>query len=131
MSERREDYIADMPAGLDRAIMRVLSYHVGREKAIGRESLLVALLDVGFRVQDRVARAAINDLRKRGQVICSAGGEGGGYWLAKSWEELNEYHQRELHPRAMDLLEQERSQRQAAEVLWGRFSPEHQVRMEI
>ena len=31
--------ISEMPAGLDRAILRVLSFHIGKKKTIGRESL--------------------------------------------------------------------------------------------
>jgi len=131
MSEKRADYFVDMPAGLDRAILRLLMFHVGRDNAIGRETMLVQLANVGFRVQDRIARAAINELRKTGQPICSAGGEGGGYWMAQNWEELTEYIERELHSRAMDMLEQEQALKKAAEQRWGCFNPALQARMVI
>lgn len=128
MSETREKYNAGfklsevvdhMPPGLDRALLRVLSQRRGRDLAISREDLLAALRSLGFKVHERQARAAINELRKTGQMICSTGGEGGGYWLASSWEELEEYLSHEVHPRAMDLLEQEAALRRSGELAWG------------
>ena len=72
-------------------------------------------------------RACINELRKAGHLICSTGGEGGGYYLPEDWEEMNEFIERELHPRAMDLLEQEKALIAEAEKRWGRYSPEKQI----
>ena len=123
--------VEEMPAGLDRAILRVLSFHVGRSLAISRGDLVVAVAQHGFFVHERQARAAINLLRKAGQAICSTGGEDGGYWLAAGWDELLEYLEREIHSRAMDLLEQEGALRRAAEMRWGVYSAERQTRMEI
>lgn len=131
MAEMRAGYQIDLPPGLERSIMRILQWHVGRAKAISRDALLEGLVECGFRVTDRVARAQINELRKLGHVICSAGGEGGGYWLAADWAELIEYHEMELHSRAMDLLEQEKAQKRTAEMLWGRFSPGVQYCLDI
>lgn len=128
MSDMRGNYntginlramIDEMPPGLDRAVLRVLSQRRGREMAISRDDLLAALRSLGFKVHERQARATINELRKSGQMICSTGGEGGGYWLASSWEELEEYLSREVHPRAMDLLEQEAALRRSGELAWG------------
>jgi len=136
MMEKKEKYNAgyiptELPAGIERAMIRLLDFHVGREKAISRGDLVLVLTASGFRVSERVARQVINELRKRGFLICSTGGEGGGYWLAVSWQELNEYIERELHARAMDLLEQEKALRREAERRWGRYSPNLQTRMEI
>ena len=114
--------IADLPHGLDRAILRVLSYHVGRENAISRQDLLEAVASHGFIVQDRQLRLAINEQKKQGVMICSTGGVNGGYWLAANWSELQEYIDRELHSRAMDLLEQEQALKAAAEKRWGKYS---------
>jgi hypothetical protein len=135
MSERREKYNAgfslELPAGLERAVARVLEFHIGRERAIGRSDLVYALGQSGFKVSEREARQAINELRKEGCPICSTGGVEGGYWLAADWKELQEYLERELHSRAMDLLEQESALRSAAEKVWGRYSPEKQIGMGI
>jgi len=127
MSLILDEMIHEMPAGLDRAILRVLSFHQGRDQAIGRGKLVGELARLGFYVHERVMRACINELRKQGQLICSTGGDGGGYYLPANWSELDEYIRRELHPRAMDLLEQEQALKAAAEKQWGRYSPEKQI----
>lgn len=128
MSERRADYnagislqavIDNMPAGLDRAILRVLSARVGRDAAISRPNLLASLKALGFDVHERQARACINLLRKDGHPICSTGGNDSGYWWAADWAELSEYLEREVVSRAMDLLEQERALKKAGERAWG------------
>lgn len=111
--------IDELPPGLDRAVLRILGFHLGREAAISRADLLMELGNHGFRVPDRAARAAINQLRKLGNPICSAGGEGGGYYLARGWNELVEFIDREMHSRAMDLLEQEKALRKEGERRWG------------
>jgi hypothetical protein len=106
----------------------VLKFHTGRKNAVSRPAMLTYLKQLGFNLKDdRPMRAAINLLRKQGIEICSAGGENGGYWLAADHEELEEYIQRELHPRAMDLLEQEKALKAEAEKRWGRYSPEKQA----
>lgn len=128
MSEKRGDYnsgislqaaIDNMPPGLDRAVLRVLSQRIGREAAISRPDLLRALKSLGFDVHERAARAMINQLRKEGHLICSTGGNDGGYWLARSWEELGEYLEHEVMPRAYDLMEQAAALRKSAERMWG------------
>ena len=123
--------VEELPAGLDRALLRVLSFHTGRGLAIGRGDLVRELKRHGFDVHERAARACINQLRKQGIAICSTGGEEGGYWLAEGWDELLEYLEREIHSRAMDLLEQEGALRRAAEMRWGVYSAAKQTRMEI
>jgi hypothetical protein len=127
MSQIFDEMISEMPPGLDRAILRILSFHQGREQAIGRGRLVGDLARMGFEVHERVMRACINELRKKGQLICSTGGDGGGYYLPADWNELEEFIKRELHPRAMDLLEQETALKAAAEKQWGRYSPEKQI----
>jgi hypothetical protein len=116
--------IADLPAGLDRAILGVLAAHVGRQNIISRKRLLDRLapdlLKQGVRPtrQDRSVRLAINQLRKKGYPICSTGGIKGGYFLAASRQELEDYLAIEIHARAMDLLEQERLMRSHGDRIW-------------
>jgi hypothetical protein len=126
-----QQLIDSLPAGLDRAILRVLSFHIGRKNAISRRKLVNDLVSMGFdyRKDDRPVRECINLMRKEGKRICSAGGLKGGYWIAKDWTELDEFIDKELHSRAMDMLEQEKALRKAAEELWGRYSPEQQTRL--
>jgi hypothetical protein len=114
-----EKMISSLPFGLDRALLRVLSFHNGRDNAIGRGEVVNALKSHGFDVHERQARQAIHNLRREGHLICSAPGENGGYYMATSHREVNEFIQREIHPKAMDLLETEKKIREAAKRKFG------------
>jgi len=107
--------------------LQTLAFHCGKKRAIGRKDLVLALSQFGFDIHERMIRACINQLRKEGNIICSTGGVDGGYYLADNWEELNEYLVREVHSRAMDLLEQEKALKASGERKWGAFSPEKQI----
>lgn len=124
-----DEMIREMPAGLDRAILRVLSFHRGKSNAISRDDLLAQLK--GYTKDERIMRACIQEIRKRGDpeisLICSMGGIGGGYYLADNHDEVMEYIDHEVDPRAFDLLEQSKALRTAAEKRWGRYSPEKQI----
>ena len=78
-----------------------------------------------------MVRMTIQALRKDGHPICSTGGEDGGYWMAANWAELDEYLEREVRSRALDLLEQEKALKSAGEKLWGRYSPGKQIGLGI
>ena len=127
MSNFTDELIREMPIGVERGILRILSFHQGKKQAIGRGRVVAELVLMGYHVSEREMRACINELRKEGHLICSMGGEGGGSYLPADHEELEEYIERELHPRAMDMLEQEKALRAEAEKRWGRYSPEKQV----
>lgn len=111
--------IDNLEPGLDRAILRLMSFHIGQEKTISRQDLLNELHNQGFGMGDRAVRAQINLLRKQGEPICSTGGVDGGYYYARDWRELMDYTERELHSRAMDLLEQEQALKHSAKERWG------------
>ena len=117
-----DDILASLPSGLDRALLSILRYHIGRDNAIPRDNLLERLKSMGWRTGDRLMRAQINLLRKDGHLICSAGGHGGGYYIARDWGELEDYIGQELRPRAMDLLEQEKALKTGAHREWGENS---------
>jgi len=114
--------IAEMPAGLDRALLRVLSFHVGHQNAIGQNALVRMLQLEGSFVQERQARQCIHDLRRQGHLICSAPGESGGYYLAASLAEFIEFCDQELHLKALDMLETESAMRAAARQQFGEAS---------
>lgn len=114
-----EKLIESMPFGLDRALLRILSFHTGRDKAIGRGEMVNTLKANGFDVHERQARQVIHDLRRDGHLICSAPGEDGGYYMATSHHEVDDFIKREIHPKAMDLLETEKSIREAAKRKFG------------
>lgn len=111
--------VDDLPAGLDRAMLKVLSYHVGRSLAISRGELVIALKSHGFDIHERAMRAAINQLRKDGHPICSTGGDEGGYWLGESFLEVKEYIDHELNSRISDLAETKAGMMRGAQERWG------------
>ncbi len=110
----------DYPTGLEREVLRVLSYRQGRDKALSRSMLLECVLRGAgcAHVTDRQLRAAINQLRKDGHLICSTGGEDGGYWTPAAYDELEEYLNREVYARISDLSEQAQAMRRAAKERW-------------
>jgi hypothetical protein len=114
-----ERIIAEMPAGLDRAILRVLDYHHGKVNAVGREALVLAVESLGFDTNERQVRRAIHDLRRQGYLILSAPGEDGGYYLAADLDEFRLFIDRELHPKAIDMLETEAAMQKAARQQFG------------
>jgi len=122
-----DEILASLPSGLDRTLMSILKHHKGKENAISRESLLEMLKLMGWNPSDRAVRAQINLFRKQNYLICSAGGKGGGYYFARNWQELLDYINQELHPRAMDLLEQERALKVGARREWGENSTQIQL----
>ncbi len=114
-----DDILASLPSGFDRALLSILRFHRGRDNAIPRTALLDKLKMIGWTAPDRSVRAQINLLRKDGHLICSCGGHGGGYYIARDWSELEDYIGQELRPRAMDLLEQEKALKVGAKREWG------------
>lgn len=114
--------IDELPPGLERALLRILSFRVGKSQAIKKRELLNELRLHGYRIHERLVRDLMSDLRDRGEMICSASGAGGGYYLPGDWDELEEYFGTELHPRAMALLNQEKAMRKTAENRWGVYS---------
>ena len=117
--KRYDDILAAMPLGLDRAILRVLSMHIGRDQAIGREGLVLAAASLGFPAHERQVREAVKELRRQGELICSAAGEDGGYYLASSREEFEEFAQSEFGAKIADMSQTLGAMRQAADRAFG------------
>ncbi len=122
-----DDLITSLPAGLDRAILRILSFHVGRGRPIGRNALVRELRIMGFDVHERAARACISQMRKAGTLICSAPGDDGGYFLPANAEEFSDFVHQEYLAKITDMQETLAAMKKAAEKTWGRFSPEKQL----
>jgi hypothetical protein len=126
---RVDEVIDELPAGLDRSILRILSFHQGRESAIGQGELVEALAAVGYQVSERAARAQISRLRKAGHLICSAPGDGGGYYLPAYPEEFDAFVRQEYLAKIVDMQETLAAMRRSAERTWGRYSPIKQESM--
>ena len=126
------NFTIDLPPGIDRAVLRILSERVGQYKAIARPELVGYvqgygfLKDCSYEEAERIVRHCINQLRKQGVPICSIGGKRGGYYYSDGWDDLMGYIHRELDSRISDLMEQRRALKDQAEKTWGRYSPEKQ-----
>jgi len=113
-TEKYERMIRSMPEGLEAVVLAVLAEAQGRAKALGRDVVLSLVQGEGLDVNERQVRRAIHGLRRKGELICSAPGNDGGYYMAGSLTEFDEFCQRELHPKAIDMLETESAMKAAA-----------------
>ena len=100
-----------------------------RDTAIGRKDLVSELARLGFRVNERAARAQISQLRKAGYLICSAPGETGGYYLPAGPDEFETFVQQEYRAKIVDMQETLSAMQKSAEKEWGKYAPEHQGRL--
>lgn len=123
------EVIASMPAGLDRAVLRVLSFHVGKDHAIKKPDLQRRLADVGFRVHERIIRAQIELLQEDHLICSSSSSSEGGYYLASNWDEVTEFDQREITPRIKKLSHKRSSLLHQAEKRFGPPPEAHQITM--
>jgi predicted DNA-binding transcriptional regulator YafY len=114
-----QEEIKEMPVGLDRALLRILSFHPGREKAVGGSDLRSLAAVSGFRVQERTLREALKQLRRQGHLICSAPGENGGYYLAANMAEFQEFARMEFEGKIADMSETLNVMRKAAVQQFG------------
>lgn len=120
---KKENQLIEIPPGLSAHVARMLSSHIGRSQAILGEELTRRLHSIYPRLDQRVVREAIHQLRRDGILICAAPGASGGYYVASSWSELEEFATRELRSRAMDLLETEKKLLRSAERQFGPQPP--------
>lgn len=100
-------------------ILSVLNGHVGKKNAISRPDLLKDLKTRGVFEADRIVRDTINLLRKKGFLILSTGGTGGGYWLAENLDEVNSFFETEIDSRIKDLNDQKTAMRRSAIARFG------------
>jgi hypothetical protein len=115
-----EAELATMPPGLDRAVLRVLNFHRGKAQAIGRFALLTEVKRMGFKkTTERQLRETIKQLRRDGPLICSTPGKNGGYYMAATLKEFDEFDQSELSARIVDLSETRAAMRKSAAAEFG------------
>jgi predicted DNA-binding transcriptional regulator YafY len=102
MTEPRGSYVAQM---LDsrRGDWIISFLRPGKAHAISRYALLNRMQSAGFDISERELREDIKQLRRAGKLICSTPGEGGGYYLATSPEEVEEFLDTELRAKRDDL----------------------------
>jgi len=112
-------YVSSTPE-LEYQIVTILSSHVGRDKAIGRDELVAKVKSRGDATSERQVREAIKQLRRQGHLICSAPGEDGGYYLAADREEYEEFKRAEFLAKIHDMQETLRAMDLAAERAFGK-----------
>lgn len=117
-----EQIIINTPQGLDRAIMRVLSFHEGVGQAIGRKDLVEEISGMGFTVHERQVRETIKYLRRQGWMICALAGKDGGYYLASSRAEYEDFRQREFIAKIADMAETVKAMDGAARARFGDYA---------
>jgi hypothetical protein len=111
--------IASMPKGIERDTLRVISYHIGKERAIGRTALVASLSEQGIHSNERAVRFVIRDLRREGHLICSTPGDNGGYYLASNLAEYQDFRQAEFVAKIIDMNETVRAMDHAAKSAFG------------
>lgn len=76
-------------------LLKVLTLHVGRSRAIGMGDLYEKVFGHPYRNKingTRQLRRIVDELRREGTPICSLqDSEGGGYYLASAGSELDDY----------------------------------------
>lgn len=124
MRGRVDEIIMEMEPGLVRAVARALEKRVGQEHALQKPDLLKLVRGQGFGGQisaatlERQARMAIVTLRKSGVLVCSRSGEGG-YFLAASRAEYEEFIEREYRAKIRDMSETAGAMDRAARAQFG------------
>ena len=99
--------LGEVSSKLVTAIVRVMMFHVGRENVISRLALVDEVRAQGVKVDERVIRLAVSELRRQqGMPIAGTGGINGGYWILKDEQEKNDYVKVQLHDPGINLLEQ-------------------------
>jgi len=106
-----------LPEGLDRAVLRALADHQGREKAISRRELCARVQ--AYRVGERLVREQIRQLRRRGHLIGSAGGANGGYYLITEPAEFQEFLRVEFQAKIDDMRLTAAAMAREARKRWG------------
>ena len=96
-------------------IIRLLGFHVGRERAMTKYRLLDELARSGFHLTEREFRQEVSALRKQGIMIGSSAGSNPGYYLIANMGEFDEFIATELLPRIKDLNDTYRAMSGAAQ----------------
>jgi hypothetical protein len=104
-SDRRKEIIENMPASLQRAVLRIIDFHSGKANFIPKPDFANQIKELGFCTdkryttierQIRDTSTDINLDETKEVLIIGSTGEGG-YFAAETWEEFLEYYNVERH----------------------------------
>lgn len=84
-------------------LLSVLQARKGRAKAVKRDELINILRVRGVGITDRHMREMIKQLRRKGHLICSAPEEDGGYFMAETYAEFEEFDRVEFSAKIADM----------------------------
>lgn len=113
------NYVPNIPEGLDAAVLCVFEQHIGKKRVISRSSLVWKLAGMGLRAEERSVRECIKQLRRVGHLICAMPGTNGGYYMAESKAEFDEFMQKEFDAKINDMLVTKAAMIQSARVQFG------------
>ena len=119
MSETAGTYHAQALAPHQAEIIRLLGFHVGRERAMTKDRLLDELARAGFYMTEREFREEVAALRKQGMLIGSSARSNPGYYIIANMDEFDDFAATELLARIKDLQETYRAMSGAAQTQFG------------
>lgn len=122
MTETRGSYVASL-MDARRGDWIISFLRPGKAHAISRYSLLNRMQGAGFDIGERELRDHIKQLRRDGKLICSTPGEGGGYYIATSPEEVEEFLDTELRAKRDDLSQTIHAIEQSAHRTFNQAQP--------
>jgi len=111
--------LEELPPGLEKAVLSILSRCAGQKRAVGRGRLVeLARLAPGLgQASDRQVRKAIENLREQGVLICNLL-DGEGYFMADTLEEYQAFRA-QYGSYAFTMLEKIKAMDRAADERWG------------
>lgn len=87
----------------ENAVWQVVSQYDKREP-ISRGELVHKVAQLGFDLPERTVRTIIEALRNKDYLICSVSGKNGGYYMARSMEEYQEFKRMEYMAKITTML---------------------------
>lgn len=105
---------AKLSESILQAIMDILANHAGADNAISGKNLLAVLRTSGRYIDQRRMRLAISSLRRKGNLICSAPGIHGGYYMPASEAEFIDFLNTEYLAKICDMQDTVNAMRSAA-----------------
>jgi DNA-binding transcriptional regulator PaaX len=114
-----QKFIQTIEPGLDRAILHALQFHINRGNAVSRTELVTACKMQGFNAHERQVREEIKQLRRAGQLIGSAPGEDGGYYMITTLAEFEEFKHMEFIAKISDMETTLKAMTRAAKEQFG------------
>ncbi|MFZ3150232.1 MAG: hypothetical protein WA116_00955 [Anaerolineaceae bacterium] len=90
-----------------------------RQELITRTHLVAVVNRMGFRIEERAVRDVIKNLRRKGYLICALPGVEGGYYIAQSRKEYEEFRQKEYIAKISDMSKTVRAMDTAAITQFG------------